>query len=154
MAETFTRTTIIKGETPHVYRLWTDFEKFPEFMQNVVSVERTGELTSRWTVEGPLGRPIVWEAKTTRIEPNRRIAWKSLHGDIKTSGQVTFTDLPGGETQVTLTVQFVPPAGKAGDLIARMIGQAEEKVTAELGNFKKFAEGMYERLPHPYQPPR
>ena len=64
-------------------------------MKYITSVHKTGDGLSHWVMEGPLGKKIEWDAEATRMEPNKRIAWNSCdQGDITTSGQVTFKELP------------------------------------------------------------
>lgn len=93
-------------------------------------------------MEGPAGAPIEWEAEITRYEPNKRIGWstKDRSGDIKTSGQVTFNGLPENETEVTVMLQYVPPAGAAGEFVARLFSNPEKRLEEDLQNFKTYIE--------------
>ena len=95
-------------------------------------------------MEGPLGILIAWEVETTRLEKNKRIAWSSKDkgGDIKTSGQVTFNPLPQGQTEVTITLQYSPPAGVIGQVVAEVLANPEGRLVDDLRNFKAYAEGM------------
>lgn len=124
-----TRTVLVKGQAADVYAAWADLESFPEFLEQVRSVTRTGENTTHWVAEGPLGLTVEWEAETTRLEPGKRIAWSSTHGsDVRTSGQVTFNQLPNDLTEVTVTFQHATDSvkGKAGQLFAGIDGILEE----------------------------
>lgn len=78
----------------------------------------------------------------TRIEENKRIAWnsKDKSGLIITSGQVTFNGLPQEETEVSVTVQYVPPGGKAGEIIAEFFANPEKRLETDLRNFKNMVE--------------
>ncbi|MBA3534734.1 MAG: SRPBCC family protein [Ardenticatenales bacterium] len=145
MHDEVTRAIIVKANVEEVYHLWANFENFPNFMKNMKSVTKTGERTSHWVMEGPLGKSIEWDAETTRLDENKRIAWNSTGGDIKTSGQVSFNELPQGETEITVILKYVPPAGMAGELIASLFGDPEGKLDEDLRNFKAYAEGMYNR---------
>ena len=40
-------------------------------------------------------------APNARFEKGKRIAWNTVGGDVETTGQVTFNDLPQAETEVT-----------------------------------------------------
>jgi uncharacterized membrane protein len=96
-------------------------------------------------MKGLLGKTIEWNAKTTRMEQNTRIAWNSMDSsdsDITTSGQVTFTELPQNQVEVTVTLQYIPPAGKLGEAIASLFDNPEQRLEEDLHNFKAFAEGM------------
>lgn len=148
MHDQTTKSIIVKAKVDDVYRIWANFENFPHFMNNIKSVTKTGDRLSHWVMQGPMGKEIEWDAETTRIDENARIAWNSRDGgDIKTSGQVTFKELPQGETEVTITLQYVPPAGWAGELVATLFGDPEGKLEEDLRNFKAYTEGMYNRIP-------
>jgi uncharacterized membrane protein len=136
-----TRNIIVKGSSADVYRVWANFENFPRFMQHIKSVRKTGSDTSHWVMEGPMGTQIEWDARTTRTDENKRIAWSSIQGDIKTSGQVTFNSLPDSQTEVTVMLQYIPPAGMAGAAVAELFGNPDGKLEEDLRNFKRFMEG-------------
>jgi uncharacterized membrane protein len=121
---------IVKAPVSEVYQTWANFENFPNFMQHIRSVTKTGDRTSHW----------VMDAETTRLEENKRIAWSSTGGDIKTSGQVTFNALPNNEVEVTVMLRYIPPAGIAGDLFAAFFTDPEGKLAEDLRNFKRFME--------------
>jgi uncharacterized membrane protein len=142
MVHQTTKSIIVGLEAPELYRLWADFENFPRFMKNVRSVTRTGDRTSHWVAIGPLGKNVEWDAEITRLDPDARIAWHSLPGgDIKTSGQVTFHPLPHGQTEITVTFQYVTvgPAGVA----VHIFGDADDKIMEDLRSFKAFAEASH-----------
>lgn len=147
MGKQVTKLIIVKAPLPVVYNLWADFENFPRFMKYIKSVTPTGPNASHWVMQGPLGVNIDWNAEITRQEENKRIAWssKDSKGVITISGQVTFNALPQGETEITVTVQYVVPAGKAGEAIAELFSNPEERLTEDLRNFKSVVEGMPHR---------
>jgi uncharacterized membrane protein len=63
-----------------VWALWEDYESFPRFMTNVREVRRSQGGRSHWTVTGPLGTRLSWDAEETRRVPNELLAWTSLPG--------------------------------------------------------------------------
>ena len=135
-----TRSIIVKGSAPELYHLWADLESFPRFMRNVKSVTRTGDRTTHWVVQGPLGKDVEWDAETTRLEEGKRVAWNSKEGcDVKTSGQVVFTEMPHGETQITVTLMVVPQ-GKLAGAAAGLFGKLDETLEEDLRSFKAYAE--------------
>jgi uncharacterized membrane protein len=150
VAEQFTKSIIVKGEVPVLYALWADFENLPRFMTNLKSVTSTGQGTSHWKMVGPLNTTLEWDAETTRMEEGKRIAWRSTaESPFKTSGQVTFTALPKNETEITVTLQVVPPHGTLGGLVARLFADPEAQLTKDLRQFKAYAEHLVERSPSP-----
>lgn len=131
---------LVKAPLKDVYQAWADFENFPNFMQHIRAVTKTGERTSHWVMDGPLHSRLEWDAATTRLEENKRIAWSSTEGDIKTSGQVTFNALPDNQVEVTVMLRYLPPAGIAGDLFATLFSDPEGKLAEDLRNFKRYIE--------------
>jgi uncharacterized membrane protein len=141
MADQVTRDLIVKASVDEVYSIWSNFETFPHFMKYIKSIAKSGDRTSHWVMEGPLGKDLEWDAETTKLEQNKRIAWNSRDGgDIKTSGQVTFNALPQGQTEITVTLQYVPPAGKLGEFVANLFSDPEKRLEEDLQNFKAYVE--------------
>lgn len=146
MVDQVTKSIIVKADAQKVYAAWANFENFPMFMHYIKSVKKMGDGTSHWRMEGPLGIHAEWDAETTRMDPGQRIAWNSKqHSALKTSGQVTFAPLPDGETQVTATIHYDPPAGWPGEVVTDMFGNPEGKLEADLLNFKNFIEGRLDQ---------
>ena len=147
MQKQVTKSIIVKGKPSEVYPVWENFETFPSFMKYVKSVTKSGDGSSHWVVEIPGVGQVEWEAETTKLEANKRIGWSSKDvGELKSSGQATFTSLPEREqTQVTVTMQLFAETGPlaGGDSIDNLDQILEE----ELRNFKAYVEGMEDRLP-------
>jgi uncharacterized membrane protein len=146
MPDRVTESITVQGSVEDIYRKWADFEIFPSFMKYIKSVRKTGGRTSHWIMEGPAGTLLAWDAETTTMEENKRIAWKSTGGDIKTSGQVTFNSLDNNQTMLTVTMQYVPPSGRAGEMVAHWFVNPEERLRKDLRNFKAYVEGMHDRI--------
>ena len=146
MADQFTKEIIVKSPVADAYAAWANFENFPYFMKYIKSVRKTGDRTSHWVMNGPLGKDVEWDAETTTLDPNRRIAWNSRdNGDITTSGQVVFKELGTDQTHITVTLQYVPPAGKLGEVVARIFSNPEAQLEEDLANFKEYIEGHRSR---------
>jgi uncharacterized membrane protein len=141
MADQTTKTIIVRGDIGKVYDAWANFENFPHFMKDVKSVTKTADRMSHWVVKGPLGKDVEWDAETTRLDQNKRIAWNSKEtSDIKTSGQVTFNDLGRGEVEVTVTLQWVVPASKGGEKLAGLFADPPKRLEEDLLAFKHYVE--------------
>lgn len=126
-----------------VYARWRDFTRFPEFMDNVRSVERVDDKVSRWTIEAPGGTSVELLTETTHDVPGERIAWRSVEGSqITTAGEAMFKDAaPGRGTIVQLVLTYDPPAGALGKLVAKLF-QREPAIQArrDLRRFKQLLE--------------
>lgn len=146
MTVQITESVIIKGTSDEIFGMWSDLEMLPSIIEDIKDVKQLDELRSHWVVKGPLNKSFEWIAEITRFDEDRRIAWKTLEGDIKTSGQVTFKDLPNSETEMTVMMQYVPPAGKLGDVASKVLVNPREKITDSLRDFKAYAENMPDRM--------
>ncbi len=141
-----TESVIVKGPVEEIFGLWSDLEMLPSIIKDLKEVSQIDELTSHWVVQGPLGKDFHWLAEVTRFDEDRRIAWRTLEGDIKTSGQVTFKDLPNDETELTVMMQYVPPAGKVGAVVSKVLENPRNKIADGLRDFKAYAEDMPDRM--------
>jgi len=135
------RSIEINAPVEVVFDLFSDFEKFPEWMSHIKEVRRTGENYTRWTADAPLGLSVEWEAETTELEPNSKIAWRTVRGDVEMEGEVTFEETKKGTTQMHVSIGYSPPAGHLGTLISKLFGNDPEKeIDEELSRFASLAE--------------
>ena len=110
------------------FKFWRHFENLAEFMQHVSKVEAVGVDRYTWTVDGPLGTSVSWEAITTRLVENETISWQSVEGsEITNSGSVHFTPTPTGGTDIRVKLAYTPPAGKVGHFVASLLGKNPEQ---------------------------
>lgn len=126
-----------------IYRFWRNFENLPRFMSHLESVKSSGDRWSEWTARGPLGARVSWHAEITDERENQYIVWRSLPGsDIENVGSVQFREAPGDRgTEVIVALQYNPPAGKLGNVLAHMFGRApQQQVREDLRHFKQLME--------------
>ncbi|WP_374686761.1 SRPBCC family protein [Promineifilum sp.] len=142
MTERVSQTVIVKSDVSTAYNVWSNFETFPYFMKYVEKVEKIGPQKSYWEVKGPLGTTVQWTAETTRLDVNTRIGWntKDNAGTMTTSGEVVFTELPDNQTQITVTMNYTPPGGKLGEVVAQLFADPDKRLEEDLRNFKAYVE--------------
>jgi hypothetical protein len=118
------------------YNQWTQFEDFPQFMSGVKSVTQLSDDRLDWVAE-IAGVKRQWEAKILEQVPDRKVAWAATQGATN-AGSVTFEDLGGDQTRVTLFLEYEPEGlvEKAGDALNIVERQAE----GDLERFKTFIE--------------
>lgn len=143
MADPITKTIKVKADVATAYNLWANFENFPHFMKFIERVTKLGPNMSKWEMQGPLGKTVEWTAETTRMEPNRRIAWntKDSASMVTTSGEVVFTPLDDFQTDIKVTLKYDPPAGALGEAVAKIFANPESRLEEDLKNFKNYVEG-------------
>src|SRR5689334_8419089 len=104
---------IVKASPEAAYDLWSRFEDFPRFLSNVIEVRPTSANTWHWTVAGPFGQRIEWDALVVAEVPGEVIAWRSTTAGISHRGEVRFERTPAG-TRVLATMRVALPAGPLG----------------------------------------
>lgn len=133
----------IEVEAPlqDVFRYWSNFENFSNFMQNVEEVRMTGQDSSHWRVKGPLGKSVEFEAKTTEMSPERGIGWNTTEGEVMTSGEVRFEETSPNRTRIDVTMNYSdPPGGAVGEAVAGVLSDPEKSLGQDLANFARIVE--------------
>ena len=115
------KTLLIGRPRAELYARWRNFERFADFMENVVAVEKLDDHRSRWTIKAPAGRTVTLVTRIREEIPDRKIAWESEpESDIATKGQVEFEDAGDRGTFVSLIMSYDPPGGRIGQGIAKL----------------------------------
>jgi uncharacterized membrane protein len=137
------RTVTVNRPAQELYDFWRDFTNFPQFMDNIRSVEKLDGQRSRWVIEAPAGTKVEFVSRITEDRPGRLIAWESEEGaDVRNAGRIEFIDAaPGRGTMVRATISYDPPAGALGRAVAKLL-QREPAVQArrDLRRFKQLME--------------
>jgi uncharacterized membrane protein len=125
-----------------VYRFWRNLENLPRFMEHLESVHVLDDRRSLWTAKARAGMRASWEAEIVNEIENEVIGWRSLPGSrVDIGGSVRFEDAPGGATNLSVSLQYNPPAGTLGRAVARLFGEdPAEQVREDLESFKELME--------------
>ncbi len=101
-----------------VYNQWTRFSDFPRFMSGVNAITQLDDRRLHWEVS-ILGVDREFDAEITDQTPDERIAWRSLDGEVKHAGVVTFHRLAEDSTRVSLDLDWDPHGfvEKAGEVL-------------------------------------
>ena len=119
----FHKTININAPIERVFEFWKNTDNFPHFMTNVREVRNLGNGRSQWTVAGPAGLSVKWNAVVTEFIPNKIIAWRSEPGSaVANAGIVRFEPNNGAGTRVTIRMSYNPPAGAIGHAFAKIFG--------------------------------
>jgi uncharacterized membrane protein len=135
----------IRLEKPidEVYRFWRSLSNLPRFMSHLERVDDLGGGRSHWVAKGPAGSRFEWDAEIINEVENKVIGWRSLPGSqIMTAGSVNFDRARGGaSTQITVHLQYTPPAGRLGKLVAQMLGgEPSQTIREDLRRLKWILE--------------
>jgi len=123
----------ISKPVAEVYRFWRNLENLPRFMQHLERVTDLGNRRTHWVACGPAGVRVEWDAETINEVENKVIGWRSLPGaDVVSAGSVNFDTARNGEsTQISVHLQYAPPAGQAGKLVAMLFGREPSQTIRE-----------------------
>jgi uncharacterized membrane protein len=128
---------------PDVYGFWRRLENLPRFMTHLNQVTESSDGQSHWVAVGPGGLAVEWDAEIIKEVDDKLIAWRSLPGsDVVAAGSVNFDAVRAGRsTEVSVHLQYAPPAGKAGAWIASLFGrEPSQTIREDLRHFKQLLE--------------
>ena len=146
-----------------IYAFWRDFTNLARFMTHVRSVEVKDRLRSRWHASLSGVEELQWDAVITEDRPDHLIAWRSVaDATFDHVGEVRFLPAPGGRgTEVHLKMNVLPPAGKLGKAVGKLVHRLPEQViTTDLRRLKQLLEtgqimksdASIHKGPHPARP--
>ncbi|NML50971.1 SRPBCC family protein [Streptomyces sp. R302] len=129
----------IEVEAPlrRVYDQWTQFEEFPRFMDGVEEVRQLDDRLCHWRTK-VAGATREFDTEIVDQLPDERIAWRTVGGDVRQKGVVTFEQIDESHTLVRLKME-VEPSGLA-DRAAQAMGVVEQRIEGDLHRFKDFIE--------------
>lgn len=127
----------VNAPVDQVYHAWTQYERFPQFMEHVEQVTRTGPGTTHWVAKAA-GQRIEWDARTVE-EDRRRVAWTAT-GEGGQSGEVRFEPLGTGKTRLKVRMDYSLPSG-VQEAAAHGLGIDSRAVGNDLESFKELIEG-------------
>jgi uncharacterized membrane protein len=137
------RSVTVNRPVEEIYGFWRRLENLPRVMRHLEAVQSTGDGRSHWVAKGPAGRRVEWDAEIVEDQPNARIAWRSVEGaQVSNAGVVQFRPGPGARgTRVTVELEYAPPGGALGALVAKLFGEApEQQLYEDLRRFKQVME--------------
>jgi uncharacterized membrane protein len=132
----FEKTVEVAAPVGAVYGQWTQFERFPDFMEGVTRVTQLDDRTLAWEAE-VAGRSATWTARITDQTPNERIAWMTIEG-ARNDGAVTFRVLSSDRTEVRLVIDADPEGLIEG--VGDRLGFLDRRVAGDLERFREYIE--------------
>jgi uncharacterized membrane protein len=132
-------TALVQSSPQELYNLWRATENAPLWQERIDEVVITGEKTSRWTMKDG-NKTLTWNEEIIADEPGKRIAWKTIDGDLNEAGEVIFEPAAGDRgTLVTVLMEF--RVGKLASAWESLTGRDRKQgVIENLRHFKALAE--------------
>ena len=124
------------------YNQWTQFEEFPKFMDGIQSVQQLDDTHVQWGAE-IRGESRQWTTEITAQQPDEKIAWKTIEGEVKNDCVVTFEQV--GDRQTRVNVQMdVEGESTAENVAGDLLGVVKGQVHGDLERFKQLIENREE----------
>jgi uncharacterized membrane protein len=132
----------VQAPVQRAYNQWTQFEDFPEFMEGVQFVEQLDDTHVHWIAE-IRGETREWTTEITEQQPDKKVAWKTIEGEVKNDGVVSFEQIPGDQTRVTVQMD-VEGESTAENVAGDLLGVVQRQVHGDLERFKQLIENRDE----------
>jgi uncharacterized membrane protein len=124
------------------YNQWTQFEEFPKFMDGIQSVLQLDDTHVQWVAE-IRGQKREWTTEIIDQQPDEKISWKTISGEVKNDGTVTFEKVGDDTTRINVEMDVQSESATenvAGDLL----GIVKTQVHGDLERFKQLIENRDE----------
>ena len=133
---------VVRRPAEEMFWFWRDLRNLPRFMEHLTAVDVLSPTRSVWTARAPIGMRVKWEARIINEVDGELIAWQSTeNADVATAGSVRFVPLPGDACEIIVHLQYDPPAGKLGSLVASMFGEEpSQQIRSDLRRLKEILE--------------
>ena len=132
---------LIEASPDELYMMWHNVEAQPIWQEELSEVIKTGETSSHWVMNpGDGDKTVEWDSEMLADEPGKRIAWRSVGGDVDQAGEIIFEPAPSGDgTIVTLLQEF--RMGKIASVFKTFTGRnPKQEVIENLRHFKAYVE--------------
>ena len=124
------------------YNQWTQFEEFPKFMEGLQSVQQLDETHVQWAAE-IRGQSRQWTTEITEQRPDEKVAWKTIDGEVKNDGVVSFEQIARDQTRVNVQMD-VEGESTAENVAGDLLGVVKSQVHGDLERFKQLIENRDE----------
>jgi uncharacterized membrane protein len=132
----------VRVPVQQAYNQWTQFEDFPKFMEGIQSVQQLDDTHVQWVAE-IRGESREWTTEITEQRPDQKVAWRTIEGEVKNDGIVTFE--PMGDAQTRVNVQMdVEGDSTAENVAGDLLGVVKKQVHGDLERFKQLIESRDE----------
>jgi uncharacterized membrane protein len=124
------------------YDQWTQFEDFPKFMEGIQSVQQLDDTHVHWVAE-VRGETREWTSEITEQRPDEKVAWKTIDGEVKNDGVVSFEQIARDQTRVKVQMD-VEGESTAENVAGDLLGVVKGQVHGDLERFKQLIENRDE----------
>ena len=132
----------VQAPVRRAYNQWSQFEEFPKFMEGIQSVRQLDDTHVQWVAE-IRGKSRQWTTEITEQQPDKKVAWKTVDGEVKNDGVVSFEPIAGGQTRVNVQMD-VEGESTVENVAGDLLGVVKRQVRGDLERFKQLIENREE----------
>jgi uncharacterized membrane protein len=132
----------VRVPVQQAYNQWTQFEEFPTFMDGIQSVQQLDDGHVKWVAE-VRGETREWTTEITEQRPDEKIAWKTIEGEVKNDGIVTFEQVGDEQTRINVEMDVESESGME-NVAGELLGVVKSQVRGDLERFKQLIESRGE----------
>jgi uncharacterized membrane protein len=132
----------VRVPVQQAYNQWTQFEEFPKFMDGIQSVQQLDDGHVKWVAE-VRGETREWTTEITEQRPDEKIAWKTIEGEVKNDGIVTFEQVGDDQTRINVEMDVEGESGME-NVAGELLGVVKSQVRGDLERFKQLIESRGE----------
>jgi uncharacterized membrane protein len=132
----------VRVPVAQAYNQWTQFEEFPKFMDGIQSVQQLDDGHVRWVAE-VRGETREWTTEITDQRPDEKIAWRTIEGEVKNDGTVTFEQVDDAQTRINVEMD-VEAESDLENVSGDLLGVVRSQVRGDLERFKQLIESRGE----------
>jgi len=107
-------------------------------MEGIQSVQQLDDTHVHWVAE-IRGETREWTTEITEQQPDERVAWKTIDGEVKNDGVVSFEQIARDQTRVNVQMD-VEGESTAENVAGDLLGVVKSQVRGDLERFKQLIE--------------
>jgi uncharacterized membrane protein len=111
-------------------------------MEGIQSVQQLDDTHVHWVAE-IRGETREWTTEITEQQPDERVAWKTIDGEVKNDGVVSFEQIARDQTRVNVQMD-VEGESTAENVAGDLLGVLKSQVRGDLERFKQLIESRDE----------
>ena len=111
-------------------------------MEGIQSVQQLDDTHVQWVAE-IRGESRQWTTEITEQRPDEKVAWKTIEGEVKNDGVVTFEPIADAQTRVNVQMD-VEGESTAENVAGDLLGVVKSQVRGDLERFKQLIENRDE----------
>jgi hypothetical protein len=124
-----------------VFEQISNFRLFPQWLHGIGRVRLISPTRALWATETASGEGVEWETETGVFDPDRRIAWHSMGGDLLAEGEALLEETGGQTTLLRFSLSYDETSSSPEGVADYLLGDdPEQQLHDSLVRLQQLAE--------------